>query len=294
METFPVVAIFVLAGLFPFKYSENLKMFKICPPLVVLSVFVFTLFIGYDIYIAIFRFCQLRLLYNEKQQNAKNMGEIINKIDHIVWVVMHCSNPIAVFIKMRRVCKIMNSLDNVVQKLATSSFSIDHNLLSKKMKQIIIAFIVSTIICTRLGFRWTDSYTIRDLIHGLSFSVFFTVTQLHEFVLFAKARYYYKSLQDHFYPQSHPKFIIWAAMHDELWKISKMNCKMFALTKMINLVCVIVLMSAYWFYNYDNIMNMCASFAWQLTLLPVFFLCWSWNELDKEVSHLIRFLIAIL
>lgn len=285
METFPTVTIFILAGLFPFKYQKSLKKFKCYPFRAIFCIIVLFLLIGCDIYRGYVELCKLQLMYFQRK-NSFNIEEVILTLDQLTWIVMHCSNPISMFFKMRGFCKILNSFDHVVQTLVASRFIASPNLPNKKIRRIIITSILCTAICIHLGYKWSKIDSITALLYGVTFAIHFIVSILYEFVFFAKARFYFKSLQNNLKPKYHPKLHIWVTMHQELWKISKMNCKLFGATKMIRLLCANVLMSAYWFYNYDSVMNVCASFAWQATIIPIFSLCWSWNQLDKEVSHL--------
>lgn len=286
MESLPAIPMFFFVGLYPFKYSKTFKLFRICLFRAIYCAFVMLFVTGYDLYRALLNVSNLKsLIYDEQEKSVNRMGEIIRKIDYLAWIVIHSFSTIFVFFRMKGFCKLLNSLNNVVQKLVTSRIVSETNVVNKKICRIISATLFSISICIYFGLRWSYSISIKTYISYWILGLHFPMVQIYEIVFFEKARFYLASLQHSFHPKNHQKLHFWVTVQQELWKISRLNCKLFAHIKVVSLMGTIVLISAFWFYNYDRFMSICASFAWQLTHIPIFFLCWKWNELDKEVSH---------
>lgn len=287
MESFPAISMFVLVGLYPFKYSRSLKKFKISLLRASYCTFVMLLFIGYDIHLVLFNICKLKSLYNDKtEENINRMEEILRKVDRLTWISMHCFSVMFVFIKMKGFCKWLNSLDTVVQQLEDFGFIKGPNSANKKISRNVFAILSWIGFCIYLGVHWSPMMPFKSHITAWIIGLHFPMIQMFEFVLFEKTRAYFASLHHNLQTRNHQKLHFWLKIHQELLKVSRMSCKLFAVTKVITLMGTVVLFSAYWFYNYDHFINLCVSFVWQFTMLPTFFLCGIWNGLNKEVSRL--------
>lgn len=68
------------------------------------------------------------------------------------------------------------------------------------------------------------------------------------------------------------------------WKMSKKATALFAFGKIPCLVCVNLILSLYWFCNYDQSQNFVFLFIRQVVLYFIFFVCNNWHRLLSEVS----------
>lgn len=162
------------------------------------------------------------------------------------------------------------------------------NLCNTKIRNVILFIMIFIGVCIRLGFLFSKIDSVQSVLFGEFFCEHFLICFLNEYVYFTKVHFYLKCLRKQgLNVKNHQKTLIWIKIHQKLLTIAKINCRLFSVTKVINLLCANVLMSAYWFYNYGHLMNVCATIAWQFTVLPIFLLCWEWNQLDGEVSQFV-------
>lgn len=282
METFPATFLFNLIGIHPIKYSRVTKKYKICRFRAIVCSLVLLLIFLLNIYRGFVNICNLRMLM-KINKNLNSLGKMTQQIDQLTWVVTHGVSMVSVFVQRKRFCRLMNLLNSIVQKLLLYNFIKEPDVSNTKIfYNILVAclYISTFIYC---GIRWAK---IDSFVHSMFiafFGIHFPVIKMYEYVFIEKSRYYLKMLIQNLNPECHQRLYFWLEIRKKLWKLSKMSWKCFVVTKTVNILGVVVIMSAYWFSNYDN-RDIFVSLAWEMTMLPTFVLCYTWSKLDKQVS----------
>lgn len=287
METLTVGPLFFLTGLYPLKYSKTDKKYKICVFRAIFCTSLILTLLAFNVHRVLWNICNLKALFRgESQTHIDRMGHVIRKVDTLSWICMHDISMIVILIQTKRICKLMNCMNIAVTDLIKADIVREHNSFDKKIRCEVFIILLWVFTAVFYGLRWTKPDSMEICLVMWIFGLHFPIIQMYELVFIEKIRWYMKILTKKFHSCNHKKFHKWLTLRQKLWHLSLSISETFEVMEVANLLTVVVVLAAYWFYNYGNFMNFCASFAWQLTLLPSFALCRVWAKLDWEVSHI--------
>lgn len=286
MNYFPCHRLFIISGLFHAKCDPKHQRFKISKLFLVYGIFLTISIQFYNVYEIINRLESIgSLLYDGSRHEL--MGKIIITLDHFFWMILNWSHPLIVLLKRHKISDYLNGLSECEKNLLqwNSKAQCDSN--NKIIRTWIIFCLFLFTVGIPFGFVMSDITSFSKILSGYAFTFGFIIGHLYEFVFFEKVRHNYSFLRSSFnINDGHKRLWDWISSEAQLMKLSKLNASIFAVSKIALLLSANMLISVYWFYNYDLKTRITGSIVWQSFISVIFILCHIWDRLSNEVSFI--------
>lgn len=283
MASFPCRQIFLISGFFHSKYDPNQSSFKISKVLLLYGIVVTITIQSFNSFQIFIKLGSLAAsLYSGSRHES--MGKIVMSLDDFFWMIINCIHPATIIVHQGKIVKYMN--DFMEYELNLSCFDrSSHNIDKKIITRIMICLSLMFVSLSSCFIKSTSfSVPVALLVYTIAFD--FIIGQLFEFVFLQKVRYHFSFLRSSFFItyDGHGKLYEWLSLEMQLTKLAKLCGRIFANSKVVFLLAGKVLISVYWFFNYDINLNIFGSLLWQSVVSSIFMLCLIWDKMSSEVS----------
>lgn len=284
MNSFPCRQLFIITRFFHSKYDPNLDRIKISKILLTYGALL-TIFIQlYNVYQICVQFESVRSLLYKRSR----LGNIVIYLDHSFWMIINWAHPITILKNRHKIVDCLNSFRDFEMILSHLPKFYKVSFVNNTERKIKIYVILCTLFASAVApiayyLSQFSSYSRLSFAFTLGFDLMFG--HLFEFVFFETIRNHIKILRSSIdIREGHSKVWEWIALETRLWQLAKVGAVIFVKSKIVLLLSGNVLISIYWFYNYDLEINAVGSLIWQLFISAIFIVCFSWNQLANEVS----------
>lgn len=206
-----------------------------------------------------------------------------------LYVILNLSASLTILYNIKKHCKLLNKLikidkqsTNLVVTNTKSAAGIQHTYeLHIKLWYFAIVAIYFVAFPTYIyAYFGITVIGITRFIAIYCHSVQYLFGHLYEMIVIEKLCSHFKRLQLRDDVCVRQYFLLW----HRYWALAVKATKFFAFSKIPTLVCVNLILSLYWFCNYDRLQNFLFFFVRQIVLYFVFVVCHNWHRLANEVS----------
>lgn len=213
----------------------------------------------------------------------------------VLYIILNLSTSLTILYSSKDHCKLLNILIEIDKEsssganlvLTSNALGIQHTFeMHIKLSYFAIAAIYFVAFPIYMYAYFGISFIgITRFISIYCHSVQYLFGHLYEMVVIEKMCASFKRLQEQL-----------LLLNDELdlgqcfykwhhyWSVARRATKLFGVGKIPCLVCVNLILSLYWFCNYDRTQNFVFLFIRQIVLYFVFVVCNNWHRLSNEVS----------
>lgn len=284
MATFPCRQLFTIAGFFHSKYDPTQNNFKFSKTLLVYGVVLTIIMQGFNI-LQIFFLLEPERSVTYVGSGHEWIGQLVIFLENVFWMVINLAHPVIIIVRRRHIAKYINGFVEYEKKL--SSLDKDPNVTDKQLETSVIFWLIFGCLVV-LGCFGLGGYTsFYEIVIGLPITFEFILGHLFEFVFLKKVRKHLIILQGSF--NTDGKLHDWLSLEMQLIKLAKLCGRIFVNLKIVLLLSATMLLSVYWFMNFDIEVNICSALLWQLLISTVLMLCHIWDEMSSEVSTALFF-----
>lgn len=285
--SFPCRHLFIISGFFHSKYDSIQNNFKISKILFIYGVVLtITIQSGNTWFIHTF-------LQREPKTTAYTyhghelIGRIVLYLDNCFWLVINWIHPIVVVLYRDQIANYMN--DFMVYEMNLSCLENIPHINDKTTRIWVMIWLSVGCLVFPATFVLEGLYSGWNILVAIPLSIDYMIGHLFEFVFLQKVRKHFSILRGSFDTDDHRKLYDWLTLEMQLTKLAKICTRLFAESKVVLLLAANVLISIYWFYNYDLNINVYGSLFWQLIVSAIFILCHIWDKMSSEVSETLFF-----
>lgn len=281
MASFPCRQFFLISGFFHSKYDQS--SFRISKMLLLYGIVVTITIQSFNSFQL---FIQLGLLAETLYSGSRHesMGKIVLSLDNFFWMVINLIHPVTVIVHKSKIVKYMN--DFMEYEMNLSCFDRTSHNIDKKIRTRTMMFLSLFFVSLPSCVVQATSVSVPMVLLAYTIAFDFIIGQLFEFVFLQKVRYHFLFLRASFFitHDGHEKLYEWLSLEMQLTKLAKLCGRIFAKSKVVFLLAGKVLISVYWFFNYDININVFGSLLWQSVVSSIFMLCHVWDKMASEVS----------
>lgn len=212
-------------------------------------------------------------------------------VDFSCYVILNVSTFWTILYKRRSHCELLNELlvidQNLIFRIGTKK---EQNTVKYRVQAVCYLFAVMHFIAypvyriTTFGF---SKIGLARLISVNFHTLQFEFGHMLEMIVMEKLYANFKILQNNFGDKHVVRVDValrrCISQYQHLWKLSKCATELFGFHKIFCLTCVNLLISLYFFYNYDRMENFGWSLIRQMTLYFIFVICNNWHRLMEQV-----------
>lgn len=228
----------------------------------------------------------------------------------ILYVILNLSTSLTILYNSRDHCKLLNKLIEIDNDSCSSSGS-SANLATSTSDVVVVSasgiqhtfeMHVKLSYLTIVAIYFVAFPTYIYAYFGITFigfsrfisiychSVQYLFGHLYEFIVIEKMCANFKCLQEQLLllkdkTDLRQCFLKW----HRYWMVAEEATKLFAFGKIPCLVCVNLILSLYWFCNYDRSENFAFLLIRQIVLYFIFVVCNNWHRLSSQVSMMLFF-----
>lgn len=287
-----IYSVFNIVGILQLKFSKKDDTFTINKLLIPYSILIAVLF-------------QLFILFEGHANMAivavnafgcPDLGPFVKfvlAIDFISYVVLNLTTSLAILLRRRSHCKLLNKLMKTDKIICIQLRNVSHderNFIFRVKSVYGIILIIFAVM-----FPW-HSYnyfgvTMIGFARYISInchSVQYIFGHFYEMIVMEKVLAYFKTLERNV--EADPKNIReYFDLYETFWKIAVKATNLFGFRKITCLTSVNLIVSFYWFCNYDRMENFLYLMVRQIVLGYIFIICNNWHRLDRQVSAIVTF-----
>lgn len=283
MANFPCRQFFLISGFIHSKYDSTQNSFKISKVLLLYGIVVTITIQSYN-YFQIF--VELGSLAESLYSGSRHesMGKLVLSLDNVFWMIINCIHPVTIIVHQDKIVRYMNDFMEYEKNL--SCFDRTSHNIDKKIRNRIMIFLSLFFVSLPSCFVPAISISVPLVLLAYTIAFDFIIGQLFECIFLQRVRYHFLFLRASFFVShdGHGKLYEWLSLEMQLMKLAKLCERIFAKSKVVFLLGANVLISVYWFFNYDINVNIFGSLLWQSVVSSIFMLCHVWDKMASEVS----------
>lgn len=276
--------IFTYCGIFPLLYDSKTDSYEVSKRLIIYTLFVILLTNIINVNGILSNYFDLSSnLYDGL--GDETTGKKIVLVDFLCYMNIVCSTPILIFLKRQQLCKCINNILRFKQE-QIKLFKAEIQTFQMRLDWIMYFLLLINLIAVPRSFTLYQKRSFYlMLIYSYFFSIHVILGQLFEFHIYKWLCFYFQTVKtDISKLKSFADIKFWIDKYEILVRICRKCSRIFGVLKVIHLTSANVLMSIYFFYNFDSVNNVFDVFLWQLMILAIYYFCHLWDTLTVQVS----------
>lgn len=289
-----IYRVFNFFGVLQAVYSTKNRKFSLFKPLVPYSVCIFLLTEGYIIIEGRVNTFEVTKATFARETRAQDSWVITLAllVDFTSYVILNASTFMTILHKRDAHCELLNQLlvidENPIFRVGMER---EQSTVKYRVQAVYYSFAIMHFIAypvyryVHFGFSWL---ALARLISVNFHTLQFEFGNLYELIVMEKLSVNFKILRKHIGDKHVVRVDValrrCISQYEHLWKLSKFATELFAFHKIFCLTCVNLLISLYFFYDYDR-MDIYSGWSLlrQTLLYFIFVICNHWHRLMEQV-----------